>query len=60
MVSNEGRTIIRLQGALSELQFKDDNEREAYLGYLADTLPKKIEQNLKTWRCNRKPNPQGT
>jgi len=53
VISGEGRLIIALQGAIRELDFRDDAERDEYLSDLAESFGERLRQNLLTWRNNR-------
>lgn len=60
MATATGRLMIVLQGAVQELEFTDDKEREDFLTELADSFPERLRQSLLTWQSNRrtaKPDP---
>jgi hypothetical protein len=48
-----GRLIIKLEGAINELDFQSQDERNEFLSSLADTLYERLRQNLLIWRTNK-------
>lgn len=52
MSSPIGRLLIAIEGAVQNLQFDSDSEREEYLDDLSRTLQEQLRQNLLTWRSN--------
>lgn len=49
-----GKLITAVQVGAAQLAFRDDKERDDYLTDLAESMPRRMEQNFMTWRSNRK------
>lgn len=60
MASELGRLFIVIDGAINNLKFDSDEERERFTKHLADTAYENTRHRLLTWRGNRaerKPGP---
>jgi hypothetical protein len=48
-----GRLMIRLDGAIRELDFTTEAERDQFIEDLGESLPDRLRQMAATWRANR-------
>lgn len=52
--TQEGRFLIRIQGFISELDFKSDQEKDEFLESLGNSMFERMRQFLLTWRANKR------
>lgn len=48
-----GSLLIRVQGVMGELDFRDDKEQAEFAAHMNATLQESWRQGLLTWRANR-------